>query len=136
MFALISCTKTQEVIEETYPGGSKKTVITYFIEEEDKEGKPLIRFKQKEIHYYENGVTEVEGSFDKQNRRQGEWSYWYPDGKLWSQGEYLNGKRDGKSTVWYENGQKRYQGVYLNDSTIGKWQFWDEQGKLIKEVTF
>lgn len=124
-FFLFSCSSKQEIIEAKHSNGKPKVVGIY---------KDSI--KTSEIHFYENGQKELEGSYNEKLQRNGHWYYWYEDGKVWSECEFKNGMKEGKSTVFYENGQKRYEGNYRSDSTIGHWQFWDEQGKLIKEVDY
>jgi len=83
--------------------------------------------------YYKNGNVKVKGVF-KNGKRDGDWSFFYENGKLWSLGEYNEGIRNGGSSVYYANGVLRMEGHYLNDKQIGLWKFYNEQGKLIKEV--
>lgn len=92
--------------------------------------------KTGEVRYYEDGKKELEGSYNEKLEREGKWTYWFSDGKIWSECGYKNGLKHGKSTVYYENGQKRYEGNYHNDTTTGIWKFWNEQGSLIKEINY
>lgn len=120
-----SCSQKQEITESTHPDGSPREVGIYTKNE-----------KTGEIKYYDTGKKEVEGSYNKNLERHGKWTYWFPDGKVWSECEYKNGIKDGKSTVYYENGNKRYEGNYRNDTTIGAWRFWNDQGALLKEINY
>jgi antitoxin component YwqK of YwqJK toxin-antitoxin module len=119
--------KPFEVVEETYPSGSPKTVKYY-----NNESKETLL---SEINFYEDDAKKMEGSYEN-GERTGQWSYWYPDGKLWSQGVYKNGKENGLKTVWRSNGEKYYEGNTKEDKRIGVWKFWDEKGELLKEVDY
>lgn len=126
---LFSCADREEVVEQTYPDGTLQKEEVYT-------GKDEKRRKTKETRYYEDGKTEITGGFSPSGKREGKWSYWFKNGKLWSECEYKNGLRHGKSTVWFDNGQKRYEGQYLNDLKTGNWKFWDINGKLAQEMNF
>jgi antitoxin component YwqK of YwqJK toxin-antitoxin module len=119
--------KAVEVIEETYENGNPKTVKYY----KDEAKEILI----KEILYYEDGTKKLEGSY-KNGERTGEWSYWYPNGNLWSRGSYKAGIDNGLKTVWHENGQKYYEGDLKDGKRIGVWKFWEKDGSLIKEINY
>ena len=40
---------------------------------------------------------------------------YYNNGKLYFEGEYLNGKKNGKGKEYYYNGVLEFEGEYLND---------------------
>jgi len=125
---LFGCSgKAYEVVEETYDDGTPKTVKYYKDETKEK----LLM----EVLYYEDGTKKLEGSY-KDNERSGEWSYWYPNGNLWSQGSYKKGIDHGLKTVWHENGQKYYEGELKDGKRIGIWSFWDKDGKITKEINY
>jgi len=125
---LISCMRQPfEVTEDTYSNGNSKLVKYYT----DETRTVLL----KEIRYYENGTKRMEGEY-RDAQRTGQWSYWYPDGKLWSQAVYKKGKENGLRTVWHKNGQKYYEGKSVDDQRKGVWKFWDETGKLVKEIDY
>jgi len=127
-FLIFSCATTPyEYVEETYPDGKPKTVRYY----KDENKAELLR----EILYYDNGNKRMEGSF-KNDERTGMWSYWYPDGSIWSEGVYKDGEEHGLKTVYYENGQKYYEGTMIDGVRTGKWLFWDREGNLIKEINY
>lgn len=122
------CTvKPFEHIEETWQQGNPKTVKYYTNEKmEDLVG---------EARYYEDGTKKTEGNY-KNGQRNGQWSYWFHDGKIWSRAVYKEGKENGLRTVWHSNGQKYYEGKAINDQRKGVWKFWDENGKLVKEIDY
>jgi len=77
----------------------------------------------------------MEGSF-KNKERIGKWSYWYPNGNLWSEGHYKDGVENGIKTVFHENGEKYYEGKLKEGKRIGIWKFWDQDKNLLKEVNY
>jgi len=87
----------------------------------------------KEIGYFPDKKLYMEGDY-KNSKRNGKWSSWYQNGKLWSEGYFKNGLSDSIRTTYYENGNKRYEGFYKNGVKVGKWKFWLENGKFDKEV--
>lgn len=119
--------KAFEVVDETFEDGTPKTVKYY--KDESKES--LL----KEILYYEDGTKKLEGSY-KNDKRTGEWSYWYDNGNLWSRGHYKEGVDHGLKTVYHENGQKYYEGNLKDGKRMGIWMFWEKDGTLIKEIDY
>ena len=70
---------------------------------------------------------------DKDNIKDGYFSYPYENGQTKIEGNHKNGKKDGKWTIYYENGQKEYESTYKDGSKDGKWTYYNEDG-TIKEV--
>jgi antitoxin component YwqK of YwqJK toxin-antitoxin module len=128
ILSLASCRFENKVIEETYPDGSTKRLCVYL-------GKGQGRELLKETTYYPNKQPQMEGTY-KDNKRDGKWTYWYENGKLWSEGMFVKGKSDGKRTTYFENGKVRYDGFYKEDMRVGKWRFFDESGRLLKELDY
>lgn len=119
----------EKVVEETYPNGKPKIVNIY----KKIKGE---RVKVEGTRFYDDGKKEVTGKFDPEGKKDGHWTYWYKDGKVWSECDFQSGKKSGMSTVYFDNGQKRYEGMYENDKQIGIWRFWDESGKLVQEKEY
>ncbi|MEI6174550.1 MAG: hypothetical protein WCR01_12440 [Bacteroidota bacterium] len=128
IFILSSCRFEHKVVEETYDDGTPKRVCIYLGKGE---GRELI----KETTYYANKQAQMEGTY-KDNKRDGRWTYFYENGKLWSDGQFVKGKSDGKRTTYFENGKVRYEGFYKEDMRVGKWRFFDENGRLLQEVDY
>ena len=128
MFTMSGCRFESKVIEESYPDGSPKRICFYLGKGESRE---LIR----EATYYPNKQVQMAGSY-KDNRRDGKWTYWYENGKPWSEGTFVNGKSEGKRTTYFENGKVRYEGFYKEDLRVGKWRFFDENGRMLQEVDY
>jgi antitoxin component YwqK of YwqJK toxin-antitoxin module len=128
IFIFSSCRFEHKVVEESYEDGSPKRVCLY---KGKGEGRELI----KETTYYPNKQAQMEGTF-KDNKRDGKWVYWYENGKIWSDGQFVKGKSEGKRTTYFENGKVRYEGFYKEDMRIGKWRFFDENGRMLQEVDY
>lgn len=124
---LVAC-GPKKVVESTYKNGNPNVVRYY-----DKVNGE--RQLVKEVVYYENENKKLEGDYAN-NKRSGHWKAWYEDGKLWSEGEYKDGKRNGPGIVYHENGNKYIESNYSNDEKTGKWRFFDSTGKLIQEVDY
>lgn len=126
---MFSCKgKTTKVVEEKYPDGSPKTERFYKEEDQKKE---LV----KEIKYYDNHQKQYEGDF-KSEKRNGKWTYWREDGKIWSEGTFKDGLRNGPGKVYYEDGKVYYECEYKNDIRCGVWHFYNEEGKEMKVVDY
>lgn len=62
-------------------------------------------------------------------RKNGPWFEYYPDGQTKAEGQYKKGKKDGKWTHWYSNGQKEEEMEYRDGKQHGNWAMWYENGK-------
>lgn len=120
-------TSEQYTIEE-YEDGLPKTIR--FFRQENGE-----TIKTGEIHFYENHIRKSEGPV-KDNKKNGLWKAWRPDGTKWSEGEFAYDVNNGKTIVWYSNGQIYYEGEYRLGDRIGIWRFWKEDGELMKEIDY
>jgi len=118
---------TREVID-TYPDGTTRTM--HFYRETDT-GRELYKLEE----FYDNGIKRVEGYY-RDGERHGRWSSWHDNGKVWSVGNYSEGRLDGKQTVYYPNGKKFYEGRYEDGLRKGLWRFWNEQGGLENEIRY
>jgi antitoxin component YwqK of YwqJK toxin-antitoxin module len=128
ILVLASCQQEQRVVEDTYPDNTPKRVCFY-------KGKGETRELLREMTYYPNKQMQMQGEY-KNNLRDGKWTYWHENGKLWSEGFFKAGKSDGKRTTYYDNGKVRYVGYYKEDNRVGKWSFFDENGRLLQEVDY
>ncbi len=81
--------------------------------------------------YYKNGVLQMEGAYSDKNYRykEGEFVYYYENGKLSSVENYSNNALLGYFKKMYPNGQKNYEGTYLEPDGPGLyWNYWLEDG--------
>ena len=117
-------------------GLTEKAVRTY------ENGQPLLVYVYNKDNqwiaskeYYENGMLKMEGTVAN-DVRQGNWTAYFPDGKVQSTGVYENGLRVGPSKVYHENGHLWMDGSYVDDHKCGEWVFYDEQGYEIDRRDF
>lgn len=123
------CNKLESEVTERWTEEQPK-LVTYYQGQDDQ------RIKVKEEQFYEDGKLEYTGTFNANGKREGTWKYWYPNGNLWSTGQFLNGKRKGPSEVYYETGELRYKGAFDNDKEVGQWTFYKPDGTIYNEIDF
>jgi antitoxin component YwqK of YwqJK toxin-antitoxin module len=130
LVVLASCgPKLDEVISEKYPDGKPKRVDYY-------NGQGDSKYIAKSVFYYESGNKRVEGSYNKDGKKDGKWTYWYDNGNKWSEGYFTEGLDDKKRTAWHENGELHFTGRLDKGKRIGTWKFYDEKGNLTKELDY
>ena len=117
--------KLTEKVIKTYENG--QPFVVYYYDKNDQ----LVSGKE----FYENGMLRMEGEFADEVRH-GNWTAYFPDGKVQSTGVYVNGVRVGPSKVYYENGNLWMDGHYVNDHKCGEWVFYDEQGYEVQRVDY
>ena len=61
-------------------------------------------------------------------KRDGDWFFWHPNGKVQAFGTYINGKKDGEWTSHHENGKIKSRGTFLKHRREGWWTFWNREG--------
>jgi antitoxin component YwqK of YwqJK toxin-antitoxin module len=89
----------------------------------------------KEGYFYPDGQIRMEGEY-LHGVKHGLWVSYYQDGTKWSEGHYIDGINNGTTTTWHENGQKYYEGFYKNGERAGIWKFWAEDGAFLKEIDY
>jgi uncharacterized protein len=72
----------------------------------------------------------------KDGKRTGSWKCFYDDGKLQTEGGYVNGLKDGPWKLYHANGKVAGEGVYEKDHEKGKWKFYDEDGQVMLEQEY
>lgn len=112
-------------VTETYPNGSPYHAVY----KKSNENSIL------EIFFYPTYKIQMQGISINQ-KREGNWNYWYENGNKWSEGYFKNDINDSIRNVWYENGNKRYEGFYKNGKEIGIWKFYDEKGVFVQEINY
>lgn len=118
----------EEEVISRWPNGQIQKV--YYFERSGE-----MRDKVMEERFYENGQKEMHGEF-KNGMRHGQWTYWFQDGRKWTESLYENDLRVGKSVVWRESGFKNYEGMYSQGKPHGTWTFYDVDGSRNKDVMF
>jgi len=65
-----------------------------------------------------------------QQPKDGETKFYFPNGKLSSEGMMVKGKPDGYWKSYYENGQLKSEGNRVNFKLEGEWKFYADTGGL------
>lgn len=77
-----------------------------------------------------NAIHLMNGTF------HGKSQWFYPGGKVMSEGIYINGKRDGTWTWYYENGRKHYEEQWSLGDETGVDRIWYRDGSIHSEETY
>lgn len=72
----------------------------------------------------------------KNNRKNGDWTKYFPDESTKSIIAYVNNRPNGPYKVYYENGQVQEEGVWKNNRNTGKFIRFHENGEIQQEFTF
>jgi len=88
------------------------------------------------VQFYSiKGVLQSKGVM-KQRNRIGKWTYFFPDGKIISEENYLKGKLEGKSVTYYNDGKVAEISFFKNGLKSGVNKKFSNLEILIEEVTF
>jgi antitoxin component YwqK of YwqJK toxin-antitoxin module len=74
---------------------------------------------------HENGALAAAGQA-LGGLREGEWSYFFPSGKLRKRGSYRASRATGQWTLWFESGGLKSRGMYVDDRRVGSWEHWKD----------
>ncbi len=89
------------------------------------------------IFYYPNGQIEQRGKYDKKGRAQGEWKWFYENGALMREEIYIDNLRDGMMTEYTEDGKIITKGEFIEDMQEGIWVYetpeYKELGKYVND---
>ncbi|NRA10648.1 MAG: hypothetical protein HRT57_01680 [Crocinitomicaceae bacterium] len=98
----------------------------------------LVEVKGHKFIQYYPGKKQIkfQGMQDDQKRRQGQWSYFSPEGKELSTTMYSHGKKHGHMIVKHDNGAMHYHGEMSENKKIGIWKNYDRDGILVNETDF
>ncbi len=86
--------------------------------------------------YTDNGIKRGEGIIDKKGKKQGNWKYLYPNGKIKSKGKYKNGKKEGNWIYFFNNGKTEQKGSFTNGKLSGLWVWYYENGNKRRKGKF
>lgn len=75
-------------------------------------------------------------SVDKQGRKEGPETWWYPNGTKKYSAVNHAGFRDGKFSAWYENGKNWYEGFEYRGKPESTLTYWYPDGKLKSVALF
>ncbi|MBP1672673.1 MAG: toxin-antitoxin system YwqK family antitoxin [Bacteroidetes bacterium] len=128
----------QEIFNEKTPGRkvmqtyqNNNPQLVYFYEVD--ENKKVTDNKIGEMLYRDDKSVYMGGGI-KNNKKDGVWKAFYPDGKVQTDAFFIDGKEDGEYTVYYDNGTIRYTGSYKNGICEGTWKFYTKGGTLHKSL--
>ena len=88
------------------------------------------------VERYANGRPRVAGDYDGDGLRVGTWRFWYEDGRLAREVEYLAGVRERAAREWHPGGAPAAEGFYVAGEREGMWRWWDTQGRLTGETSY
>ncbi len=86
-----------------------------------------IPFESGEIQYRYSRYLAEDG---KKWVRHGLFVAYYRNGRLASEGNYVDGVEHGLWRDFHENGQLAAQGIYENGKEVGEWHFWNADGTI------
>jgi antitoxin component YwqK of YwqJK toxin-antitoxin module len=86
---------------------------------------------------YKEGYLIGEGVTDEKGYKQGKWKEFYNTGQLKGEGEYLNDRRIGEWIYYYQNGKIEQRGSFTKDGKpTGDWKWFYDSGNLLREESF
>ncbi|WP_264564488.1 energy transducer TonB [Flavobacterium sp. N3904] len=82
--------------------------------------------------YYKNGSIQMTGTYTnkKGTFREGFFKYFFENGNVKSEGNYLKNKQNGKWKNYLENGTLESEGEYVQGKKNGNWIWYSETGKI------
>jgi uncharacterized protein len=87
--------------------------------------------------YNQSGVLLSKGIIDEKDLKQGDWTYYFLNGKVKSVGKYKNNRRQDDWTFYYENGQVEQKGEYdKRGKENGTWTWYFDNGNILREEVF
>lgn len=122
------------------------TIIAFSCNQKQQENKQNTPVKDETLVEVKDGVytewyagkkqIKYKGELDKENKRNGKWTFYTESGLENSITFYKNGARDGFTIVKYPNGVVHYRGEYQNNEMVGVWTTFNEKGKTIEEKDY
>ncbi len=128
-----------EIKTDYYSDGTIKVIGSYLDGKADgvrKEYSPEGKITDGYIMH--KGVVVGHGLFDAAGRKQGNWKLFYDNGRILSEGKYVDNKRIGLWKFYYENGKIEQTGAFDKDGFYsGEWQwFYMDGNPRIVELYF
>lgn len=93
------------------------------------DGRELTQGLRRE--WYPNGQLWKETPY-RDGKPEGLVRTWYEDGARESEAMHRDGKIDGVDRRWHPNGKLKAEVHYKADVAVGTGKFWDERGRLVK----
>ena len=126
---IVSCDK-HEKRETKYDNGQLHEQFSVL---ETKEGSFI---KDGEFKtWFPSGQPESNGQYED-GKQMGNWKYWYSNGQMLNDCNFVRDTLDGAFIKWYENGQKLIEGTKKMGMEIGPWTSWDENGQMSSKLSY
>lgn len=87
------------------------------------------------VYYYPNGQVEQRGRYDKKGRAQDVWKWFYENGALMREENYVDNLRNGLMTDYTEDGKILTKGEYVDDLKEGLWTYETPEYREIGKYT-
>jgi antitoxin component YwqK of YwqJK toxin-antitoxin module len=86
--------------------------------------------------YDNNGILTGKGIIKDDGSREGDFTYFYEDGSIKSQGLYQNNRQNGKWNFYFKNGSFEQIGNFDNGYLTGEWKWYNPDSSLLRSETF
>jgi|21_taG_2_1085346.scaffolds.fasta_scaffold00212_23 antitoxin component YwqK of YwqJK toxin-antitoxin module len=106
---------------------------------------PRTEIQGNYVDWHWNGKKRQEGNFDKNNKKDGEWTSYWRDGSIKEIKNWKHGLPCGKHTIFWENGQKykeRNFSIFNDRDSSGEgllqglMTMWYEDGQIMREQNY
>ena len=86
------------------------------------------------VSFCKKGKLKVIETFDLE-KKEGEWTFYFKNGSIESQGNFEKDKRNGKAKTFFSSGKPAATQTYCSDIPCGVWEEYYENGqkKFVKE---
>ena len=74
--------------------------------------------------FYKNDTLFYKGNYDSLNNKTGKWIYYWENGNIKIEGEYLQNLKTKEWKYFYKNGNIQQKGTYIKNLPNGLWEWW------------
>lgn len=85
--------------------------------------------------YYSDHSLRCTGT-NVNGKKEGRWVFYYPDGHIQTECNFVDGKENGPYRVMRENGAPYYIGQYTDGVRTGTWEVYDMEGNLVTKQEY
>lgn len=127
-------TKWNDLISEEEINKEERKKILY----ENREISAIGIVKKGTLHgkwntYTSNGRLSAEGEVNTNNNREGYWVFYYDNGNINEEANYIDGKLDKVYKAYHNNGQLSKEFNYDLGTLVGKYNVYNKKGALIEK---
>lgn len=80
------------------------------------------------IYFNRDKTAIIQKGEYRNNKKEGIWVKYYPNGKLKSEITYQNNRTDGYAKIYHENGKLAEEGLWKGNKWVGEYKFYHENG--------